>query len=218
MGGSRRRPSRSAAPPPQGEGHPVRSECPCRHPLIRDYDSPHDTVLPDDAEVDLAAGNVFRTERQGTPGDGTHPDAPPKLAFAVDDSWEILIRPEQTGQTLRDLFQIPSDALLLRDYKSPHDVIITDDEHIAFADGPVFRTHVGTVTVKVNTKPVSVPLRGTALSLKQAAIDQKVTIQLDFLLYRIRPDGSLSPQIPDGEVLVFHEGDEFSCVAPDDNS
>jgi len=187
-------------------------------PLIRDYDSSHDVVLPDDAEVDLAEGNVFRTERQGTPGDGAQIDAPPKLAFVVDDAWEITIRPDQTGQILRDLFKITPEALLLRDYKDPHDVEIENNERVAFADGPVFRTRVGHVTVKVNTKPVSVPLRETAHALKQAAIDQKVVIQIDFLLFRILPDGSLSPSIPDNEILTFHEGDEFSCVAPDDNS
>ncbi|MGO9111664.1 MAG: hypothetical protein ACLP9L_20760 [Thermoguttaceae bacterium] len=187
-------------------------------PLIRDYDSPHDVVLPDDADVDLAEGNVFRTEREGTPGDGAKSDAPPKLAFVVDDAWEIVIRSDQTGQTLRDLFKIPPEAVLLRDNKDPYDVVIQDDVHVTFVDGPVFRTHVGSVTVKVNTKPVHVPLRGTALALKQAAIDQKVTIQIDFLVFRIHADGSLSPEIPDNELLTFHEGEEFSCVATDDNS
>ena len=187
-------------------------------PLIRDYDSPHDIILLDDAAVDLAEGNVFRTERQATPGDGMPPDAPPKLAFVVDDAWEVMIRPSQTGQILRDLFEIPAEAELLRDYTSPHDRIVEDNDEILFADGPVFRTRVGSVTVKVNTNPVRVPLRGTALALKQAAIDQKVTIQIDFLVFRIHADGSLSPEIPDTELLTFHEGEEFSCVATDDNS
>ena len=82
----------------------------------------------------------------------------------------------------------------------------------------MFRTRVGTVTVKVNNNPVHVPLRGTALSLKQAAIDQKVAIRINFLLFSVRPDGSLSPNIPDDRILAFHEGEEFRCVDGDDNS
>jgi hypothetical protein len=187
-------------------------------PLIRDYDSPCDVVLTKDADVDLAEGNVFRTERQGTPGDGSIPDAPAKLAFVVDDDWELTIRADQTGQMLRDLFEIPAEAELLRDYKSPHDAVIDDEDRVVFADGPVFRTRIGTVTVKVNNNPVRVPLRGTALSLKQAAIDQKVAIRIEFLLFAVRPDGSLSPAIPDDRHLAFREGEEFRCVAPDDNS
>lgn len=187
-------------------------------PLIRDYDSPNDVVLAKDADIDLAEGNVFRTERQGTPGDGSTPDAPPKLAFVVDDEWEVTIRPDQTGQMLRDLFEIPDGAELLRDYKSPQDAVVADEDSVLFADGPVFRTRVGTVTVKVNNNEVCVPLRGTAVSLKQAAIDQKVAIRIDFLLFAVRQDGSLSPAIPDDRMLAFHEGEEFRCVAPDDNS
>lgn len=187
-------------------------------PLFRDYMSPRDVKLQPDDRIDLAEGNVFRTEPQGTPGEGQSPDAPAKLAFVADDDWELASRPEQTGQTLRGLFNLAADAQLLRDYESPHDESVEDDERVQFADGPVFRTRVGTVTVQVNNNPVRVPLRGTGLSLKQAAIAQSVAIRLDFLLFRVHPDGSLSPPIPDDRHLTFHEGQEFRCVAPDDNS
>ena len=186
-------------------------------PLIRDYDSPNDVVLAEDVQVDLAEGNVFRTELQGTPGDGVPPDAPPKLAFVVDDDWEVTIRPNQTGQSMRDLFDIPPYALLLRDYKDPHDAVIADAERVNFADGPVFRTRVGTVTVTVNHKPVNVPLRDTVLGLKRAAIAQGVSIKLEFLVFIVEPNG-LSAALSDDTVLTFHEGEEFRCVDADDNS
>jgi len=186
--------------------------------LIRDYNSPHDIAFIDVAEVDLAGGNVFRTDPQATRADDASCAAPPKLAFVVDDHWEVTIRPTQTGAMLRQLLDVPAEAELLRDYESPHDHSIEDGDEVSFVDGPVFRTRVGTVTVTVNNNPVRVPRHGTALSLKQAAIDQNVAIRIEFLLFRVRPDGNLSPPIPDDRHLTFHEGDEFRCVAPDDNS
>ncbi len=38
------------------------------------------------------------------------------------------------------------------------------------------------VTIHVNTKPVEVPKKVTGLEIKEAAIDQGVEIQLDFIL------------------------------------
>jgi hypothetical protein len=194
-------------------------EAGAKSPLIRDYDSPHDAILGEDADIDLAEGNVFRTELQGTPGDGTPCDAPPKLAFVVDDAWEVTIRPDQTGRVLRDLFEIPAEAELLRDYQSPHDATIDDDDQVLFADGPVFRTSVGSITVMVNNRPVTMPKRrDTVLELKRTAIAQEVPIALDFLVFQVKPDGSLSPPLPDDKMLTFRKGEEFRCVAPDDNS
>jgi hypothetical protein len=73
------------------------------------------------------------------------------------------------------------------------------------------------MTVNVNHKPVNMPLRGTVLDLKRAAIDQLVPIDLGFLVFMVKPHG-LSPALPDDTVLTFHQGEEFRCVAPDDNS
>jgi hypothetical protein len=167
-------------------------------PLIRDYDSPNDDVLPEDAEVDLAEGNVFRTERQGTPGDDLPPNAPAKLAFIVDDSWEVTIRPDQTGQMLRDLFNIPADAELLRDYKEPHDATIEDDDMVLFVDGPVFRTRVGTIIVS-----------GTPHEWSKPRIDYVEVVTLFDPAYPQHPDWTYSvtykhgpSENPDG-ILTF---------------
>ncbi len=120
---------------------------------------------------------------------------------------------------LRDLLDVPADAELLRDFESPHDQTIEDDDEVLFADGPVFRTRVGAITVTVNHNPVRMAKRrDTVIELKRTAIAQGVAIELGFLVFKVKPNGGLSPALPDDKVLTFHEGEEFRCVAPDDNS
>ena len=58
----------------------------------------------------------------------------------LDDRWEVVIRPDQTGRTLRDLFDLGDDVDLLRDYESPNDQIINEADRASFEDGCVFRT------------------------------------------------------------------------------
>lgn len=108
--------------------------------LVRDYDSPNDIGFDPDAVVDLAGGNVFRAMNGCRCSHEISCEAPPKLAFIVDDRWEVTIQPHQTGETLRGLLAVPADAELLRDHESPLDEPIEDDEAVEFADGPVFIT------------------------------------------------------------------------------
>lgn len=106
--------------------------------LVRDHGSPNDIILIDDTLMDLAEGNVFRI----IPRCETTPQAPctgpAKLAFVCDDEWEITLIGKQTGHSLKRLFGLPDDAVLFRDFESPHDVPITDSETVEFRDGPVF--------------------------------------------------------------------------------
>ncbi|MCG3147667.1 MAG: hypothetical protein PCFJNLEI_01108 [Verrucomicrobiae bacterium] len=113
---------------------------PYEHILLRDHNSPHDPVIPENSMVDLAEGNVFYSEPACDVKSRPPCDAPPKLAYAVDDRWEVVIRPGQTGRTVRDLFRLPAEVELLRDYESPLDQIVGDDDAANFGDGPVFRT------------------------------------------------------------------------------
>jgi hypothetical protein len=108
--------------------------------LVRDYDSPDDTVLADDEVVDLAKGNVFyRLEAcNAKPHDLCH--APPKLAFFVDDRPEVTINPSQTGKTIRELFSLKDDVNLFRDYESPQDQSVGLEDAAPFDKGPVFYT------------------------------------------------------------------------------
>lgn len=187
--------------------------------LVRDHNSPNDEVLADNAQVDLARGNVFYAAAS-CPADRPAATEPAKLAFVVDDVWEVVVRGEQTGGTLRALFELPPGSELLRDYESPHDVPVGDDDPAHFEAGPVFRTQPRKlVVIFVNNKEVKMP-RGlaTALEIKEAAIKQQVSICVDCVLYRLKADGSHSAAIRDHEKVNLECGDQFRCIAPDDNS
>jgi hypothetical protein len=108
--------------------------------LFRDHDSPEDEVVREAVEIDLGLGNVFYSEECGCAGKDAACAQPAKLAFAVDDRPEITIRRDQTGNSIRELFGVGMGRALLRDYESPHDKIIAEDEPVLFGDGPVFIT------------------------------------------------------------------------------
>ncbi len=187
--------------------------------LVRDHDSPNDFVMPDNGIVDLGEGNVFYTESVCDVNSRQPCLESAKLAYAVDDRWKIVIKPDQTGRTIRDLFNLPENVELLRDFHSPHDEPIEGDEPANFKAGPVFITKKAGVTVKVNNNPVEFTKRHVnGLEIKQTAIAQKVYIKEDFVLYKIKAGGGLGPVIKDGEKVKLHECEEFRAVTPDDNS
>jgi hypothetical protein len=187
--------------------------------LVRDYDQPHDVPLDPNAEIDMGDGNVFRIVPSCEAPGPVVPSAPAKLAFVVDDAWEVTIIPRQTHGSLLDLFGLPDDTRLFRDYESPNDQLIHPKEQLLFADGPVFRVEIKQITVKVNGQDVHFHRRReTGLEIKKAAIAQGVSIEVGFVLYRAKPDGRLGPVVNDDEQIVLQCGDEFVCVAPDDNS
>ncbi|MBI5818283.1 MAG: hypothetical protein HZA88_04785 [Verrucomicrobia bacterium] len=187
--------------------------------LVRDYESPHDVAFDDNALVDLADGNVFLPTPRCEATPQRHCAAPAKLAFVCDDLWEVTLIGQQTGHSLKRLLGLPDDAELLRDFESPNDQPIRDEETTMFADGPVFTARRLTLTVKVNNQPVHFTTRRvTGLNIKQTAIEQGVKIDIGCVLYRLKPDGSLGPAIRDDEPVVLKHGDAFNCVAPDDNS
>lgn len=74
--------------------------------LLRDYNQPGDVVIDPDEWVNLSEGNVFRlVDACATPCSGLPREAA-KLAFVVDDAWEIAIQPDQTLESLRGLFDL----------------------------------------------------------------------------------------------------------------
>lgn len=188
--------------------------------LLRDYNQPDDALISVDSVVDLAQGNVFRTI---SVCEDRIAAAPPrhgaKLAFVMDDAWEVTVQPKQTLESLRGLFDLTDEAEILRDYESPHDEAIPPGAEIRFEDGMVFRAQTVNIAVKVNNQPVQFAKRRvTGLDVKQTAVAQGVAIEVGFVLYQVKSGGGLGPAITDSELLILKKHDEFRCVAPDDNS
>jgi multiubiquitin len=74
------------------------------------------------------------------------------------------------------------------------------------------------VQITVNERPVLVPRhKVTGLEIKQAAINQHVPIELDFVLSEELPDHR-SRIIGDGDEVIVDRKSKFNAVAPDDNS
>lgn len=71
-----------------------------------------------------------------------------------------------------------------------------------------------TAVISVNGHDVSVPHKVSGGELKQAAIDQGVPIELDFVLFR--KHGHDYEQVAEDKTIRTHKGEEFRCVAPDD--
>ena len=72
--------------------------------------------------------------------------------------------------------------------------------------------------ISVNKKPVSLtePIV-TGLDIKQAAIDQGVSIDLTFRLIRVEADGK-RPPVNNTDKVDVREFKTFVATAPDDNS
>lgn len=80
------------------------------------------------------------------------------------------------------------------------------------------RTKSRTVTVSVNEKPVALKDKEvTGREVKQAAIDQGVAIEIDFILVEERPNGH-TKVIGDSDTVKVTDKSRFSVNAGDDNS
>lgn len=109
--------------------------------IVRDHESRDDVALSESEEVDLGKGNVFRTVRKcDAPALKDKSDAPAKLAFFVDDEFKLVVKGEQTEDSLRRLFDLSPRIQLLRDLESPNDQPVGDGDVLRFTDGPVFIT------------------------------------------------------------------------------
>ncbi len=74
------------------------------------------------------------------------------------------------------------------------------------------------VRIIVNERPVLLPHhRVTGMQIKQAAINQHVQIELDFVLSEELPDHKRRI-IGDNEEVTVSDKSKFIAVAPDDNS
>jgi len=80
------------------------------------------------------------------------------------------------------------------------------------------KTKSRTITVSVNEKPVALKNEEvTGREIKQAAIDQGVAIEIDFILVEERPNGR-TKVIGDNDTVKVTNKSRFSANAGDDNS
>ena len=74
------------------------------------------------------------------------------------------------------------------------------------------------INVFVNEKPVFLEdEKQTGSSIKKAAIDQDVSIELDFVL-SIERDGGKTELIGDEQYITVNQDDRFLAIPNDDNS
>ena len=191
--------------------------------LVRDLNSPNDIGFEPDADVDLAAGNVFRIVAGACERRHVVPSESPKLAFVVDDRWEVTIQPKQTAESLRGLLDIGDGFELLRDFESPNDEPIEDGERILFQDGPVF------ITRKVEGRAITIIVRGRPRQVASRTIsfEQVVALAYDpvrtepFIIYTVSysrgPKANREGDLFPGQTVKIKEGMVF-CVTETDKS
>jgi hypothetical protein len=191
--------------------------------LVRDFNSSNDIGFEPDAEVDLAEGNVFRTVTGACEQRHAVPNERPKLAFIVDDRWEVTIQPKQTAESLRGLLGIADGVELLRDFESPNDDLIEDDQRIAFQDGPVFITRKGEcreVNIIVRGRPRTVS--GRTISFEQVVALAYSPVRTEpFIVYTVSysrgPKANREGDLFRGQSVKIKEGMVF-CVTETDKS
>jgi hypothetical protein len=175
--------------------------------LVRDHGSPHDVVLDDDATVDLNDGNVFYTRARCDGSPVSACDAQAKLAFAVDDQFELSAAAELPFEAFLALFGLAAGHELFRDFESPNDEPITPGSTIRFKDGPVFYTRG-----QPHTKRVEITIDG----VKHKVAPGKMTVAEIKKIGRIPPAdeltqniaGKLTPLADDATVCI-EGGEEF---------
>ena len=194
----------------------AQAEIPAGFVLLRDYDSPDDTVLTDEETVDLAQGNVFYRLPACDASPRGHSNAPPKLALFVDDRPEVTINPNQNGRTIRELFGFKDDVSLYRDYESPHDQPIGLDEAAPFDKGPVFytrRQHTQLAIIVNNkrfTESEGVKHQMTGLQIASLVSETPRNTEV-FKLPRKGEQGE-PEQVPLDKEICIENGDEFRVV------
>jgi hypothetical protein len=187
------------------------------HALVRDHGSQHDVLLDDDAIIDLAEGNVFFTVPKCDYQPKSGCIAAPKLAWFVNDRAEITLKPDQTGQTIRDLFSLSDCAPLIRDFESPNDVPIGLGDTISFEDGPVFYSrqeqHPTEIKIIVNGREVSVT--GATISYSQVVAIAYPQVDADTICtvtykrgHPSKPEGSMV----NGDVVKLNCGMIFNVT------
>lgn len=185
---------------------------PADEALHRDHNSDHDPIIVDGDEIDLAHGNVFYSDKVGASGGYGTPAAPAKMAYVVDDRWELVVKPSQTGQSLRDLFALESEVELLRDFESPNDFLVQPADNANFELGCVYRTrkHHAVLAIKVNRLRFTEKdgVKSTMTGREIAALVEPHPEQTK--VEQLTPQGPVAIGLD--ESVCVQNGDEFKVI------
>ena len=111
-----------------------------------------------------------------------------------------------------------SDAVVLLENSDQEHDLDRSLEELGVGHHHRVRCHRRRIHVSVNKLPVVLHLRkATGAQIKQAAIDQKVSIKMDFTLFLVKSVTQLTP-VGDEETVVLRDHEQFRATAPDDNS
>lgn len=194
------------------------AQVPAPETLFRDHNSDHDPVIADNSIVDLGTGNVFYSAPSCEPRLSAPCSTPAKMAYVVNDRWEIVVHPNQTGRTLKDLFRVSEDFELLRDLESPTDAAISDHASALFGEGCVFRTRKvdRSLSIIVNKLPFTeangVKPRMTGVEIATLVEDKPRNTRVE----KITPHGVVPVGLD--EAIDIKNRDEFKVIRCDVNA
>lgn len=187
--------------------------------LYRDHQSRNDPWFATSEKVSLAEGSTFRT---GKPSCDKQPQAgnsPAKYVTTIDDHPEYTNRREQTGASLRRLFDLDDDVDLYIDTMSQNDIAIADNDSVDLGHSNVLITKERDcgplqINIIVNARPKVATKR--RLSYREivalAFPNPNFANQVFTVTYckgpRKKPEGSLS----EGDTVKIVEGMEFNVT------
>ncbi|MGJ8637801.1 MAG: multiubiquitin domain-containing protein [Opitutaceae bacterium] len=187
--------------------------------LYRDHQSRNDPWFTINEEISLSEGSSFHTGEQPCRDSPQTSQAPAKYVVTVNDHPEYTNRREQTGASLRRLFNLDDDAELLIDTMSPNDIVIADEDVVDLGHSNVLITRDRDceplqINIIVNARPkVATKRRLSYREIVELAFpNPNFATQVYTVTYckgpRNKPEGSLS----DGDTVKIVEGMEFNVT------
>ena len=156
---------------------------------------------------------------------GAGEDQKQRIEIRVNELPVQVDGPKQTGLSIKEA-AIQDNVPIERNFelivergegKTEH---VEDDQEIEVHHGEQFVAvrHDHKIEIVVNEKPVYVEGRKqTGLSIKEAAISQKVPIEQDFVL-SIERGGGKTELVGDDQEIKVHKDERFLAIPNDDNS
>jgi hypothetical protein len=184
---------------------------PTDHRVVRDHNSPTNIVFEDEATLDLREGNVFYTVAACECTPSAKCESPAKLALLVDDRAEIIVTSDQTGASIRALFEVHASLVLVRDRHSADNEHIEDTDSVKFEHGPVFYTRKRAgLTIIVNKKRFGASA-GVKAEMTGAEIAALVsTNPSETKVFHRTAEGRV--EISLNTVLKIHDCEEFDVI------